>query len=592
MAKTDPKTKFSFSLLKRILSYSKPYKKLFFLAITLTLTLASLAIVRPLLINQMLNCIGAVKPTDAGFLPPLEKISFINTMGLLLLGVLLTEAILQFTNIYITNLLGQNIVKDLRLQVYTHILKLKNTYFDSTPVGTLVTRAISDIESLSDVFSQGFIVIMGDILMLVIFVSAMLLKNWAIALVTLSTIPLLLVATNLFKNGVKKTFTDVRNAVASLNAFTNEHISGMRIVQLFNREKMEYEKFSEINDKHKVANIRSIWYYSVFFPVVEILSAVSIALFIWFAGVKANTYNIQLGDITFFIMMINMVFRPIRMLADRLNTLQMGIVASERVFKVIDTDEIISESGTISAKHIKGSIKFNNVWFAYKDDNYVIKNVSFVINHGETVAIIGATGAGKSSIINLLSRFYEINRGEILIDDIAIPNYKLDELRESVGVVLQDVFLFSDSILNNITLHNPDISEEQVIAAAKNIGIHEFIASLPGGYHYNVKERGAMLSAGQRQLVAFVRAYVYNPPIFVLDEATSSIDLETEKLIQKASLELAKNRTSIIIAHRLSTIHHAHKIIVMDKGEIIEQGNTSDLKQKIDGVYKKMLEYN
>ena len=591
MAKTEQKNKFSFKLLKRILSYSKPYKKLFFLAVTLTLLLSSLAIVRPLLINQMLNGIGAINPSDDGYMKPLEKISFLNKMGLMLLGVLLIEALLQFTNIYVTNLLGQNIVKDLRLQVYRHILKLKNTYFDNTPVGTLVTRAISDIESLSDVFSQGFIVICGDILMLVIFITAMFMKNWAIALVTLSTIPLLLVATNLFKNGVKKTFTEVRNAVASLNAFTNEHISGMRIVQLFNREKMEYEKFQQINEKHKVANIRSIWYYSVFFPVVEILSAVSIALFIWFAGVKANSYNLKLGDITFFIMMINMVFRPIRMLADRLNTLQMGVVASERVFKVIDTDEIISETGMVSAKNINGKVEFKNVWFAYKGDDFVIKGISFTIHQGETVAIIGATGAGKSSIINLLSRFYEINKGQILIDDITLSEYKLNELRESIGVVLQDVFLFSDSILNNITLNNPSITEEQVIAAAKNIGIHEFISGLPGGYQYNVKERGAMLSAGQRQLVAFVRAYVYNPPIFVLDEATSSIDLETEKLIQKASFELAKNRTSIIIAHRLSTIHHANRIIVMDKGKIIEQGETKDLKQKVDGVYKKMLEY-
>ena len=592
MAKTEQKNKFSFKLLKRILSYSKPYKKLFFLAVTLTLLLSSLAIVRPLLINQMLNGIGAINPSDDGYMKPLEKISFLNKMGLMLLGVLLIEALLQFTNIYVTNLLGQNIVKDLRLQVYRHILKLKNTYFDNTPVGTLVTRAISDIESLSDVFSQGFIVICGDILMLVIFITAMFMKNWAIALVTLSTIPLLLVATNLFKNGVKKTFTEVRNAVASLNAFTNEHISGMRIVQLFNREKLEYEKFQEINEKHKVANIRSIWYYSVFFPVVEILSAVSIALFIWFAGVKANSYNLKLGDITFFIMMINMVFRPIRMLADRLNTLQMGVVASERVFKVIDTDEIISETGMVSEKNINGKVEFKNVWFAYKGDDFVIKGISFTIHQGETVAIIGATGAGKSSIINLLSRFYEINKGQILIDDITLSEYKLNELRESIGVVLQDVFLFSDSILNNITLNNPSITEEQVIAAAKNIGIHEFISGLPGGYQYNVKERGAMLSAGQRQLVAFVRAYVYNPPIFVLDEATSSIDLETEKLIQKASFELAKNRTSIIIAHRLSTIHHANRIIVMDKGKIIEQGETKDLKQKVDGVFKKMLEYN
>lgn len=588
---TKQKTKFSFALLKRILSYSNPYKKLFYLAILLTLVLSSLAIVRPLLINKTLNVIGVVDPSDTEYLVATDKLHFVNVMGLLLVGILLLEALLQFTNMYVTNLLGQNIVKDLRLQIYRHILKLKNTYFDNTPVGTLVTRSISDIESLSDVFSQGFIVICGDILMLVIFVTAMFYKNWAIALVTLSTIPLLLVATNVFKNGVKKTFTEVRNAVASLNAFTNEHITGMRIVQLFNRENSEYEKFREINEKHKVANIRSIWYYSVFFPVVEILSAISIALFVWFAGVKANTYNIKLGDITFFIMMINMVFRPIRMLADRLNTLQMGIVASERVFKVIDTEEVIEDKGTMSAKQIRGKIEFKQVWFAYKEDNFVIRDLSFTIDYGKTVAIIGATGAGKSSIINLLSRFYEINKGTILIDDIDIKEYNLNELRQAVGVVLQDVFLFNDTILNNITLHNPAITEQQVMDAARHIGIDEFINQLPGGYHYNVKERGMMLSAGQRQLIAFVRAYVYNPPIFVLDEATSSIDLETEKLIQKASFELAKNRTSIIIAHRLSTIHHANSIIVMDKGKIIEQGNTADLKDKVDGVYKKMLEF-
>lgn len=583
-------SKFSFALLKRILSYSKPYKKLFLAAVVLTLTLSSLAIVRPLLINRTLNVVGNEVVNSAGYLSAADKLLFLNKMGLILLGVLVLEAILQFSNIYITNLLGQNIVKDLRKQVYSHILKLKNTYFDNTPVGTLVTRAISDIESLSDVFSQGFIVIAGDILMLVIFVTVMLLKNWALALVTLSTIPLLLIATNLFKNGVKKTFNDVRNAVAALNAFTNEHISGMRIVQLFNREKIEFEKFKEINEKHKVANIKSIWYYSVFFPVVEILSAVSIALFIWFAGAKSNTFNLQLGDITFFIMMINMVFRPIRMLADRLNTLQMGVVSSERVFKVIDTVEVIEDKGLVSALSVKGKVEFKNVWFAYKEENYVLKDVSFTINAGETVAIIGATGAGKSSIINLISRFYEINKGQLLVDDIDVKQYNLSELRQAVGVVLQDVFLFNDTILNNITLHNPLITEAQVIAAAKEIGIHEFIDSLPGGYHYNVKERGAMLSAGQRQLVAFVRAYVYNPPIFVLDEATSSIDLETEKLIQKASIELSKNRTSIVIAHRLSTINHANKIIVMEKGKVIEQGQTFDLINKVDGVYKKMLD--
>ena len=586
-----PNKKLNIGLLKRILSYSKPYNKIFFSAIFITITLSALAIVRPLLINKMLNVVGANNSSDPNFLVDFEKTNYINQMGLMLLGVLLIEALLQFLNINLTNLLGQNIVKDLRLQVFTHILKLKNTYFDNTPVGTLVTRAVSDIESLSDVFSQGFIVICGDILMLIIFISAMFYTNWAIALVALSSIPLLFVATNLFKNGVKKTFTEVRNAVANLNAFTNEHITGMRIVQLFNREKIEYEKFKEINEKHKKANIRSIWYYSVFFPVVEILSAVSIAMFIWFAGVNANTYNIKLGDITFFIMMINMVFRPIRMLADRLNTLQMGVVAAERVFKVIDTTDVIIDNGTELTSNLKGKIEFKNVWFAYTNENYILKDVSFTIESGKTIGIIGATGAGKSSIINLISRFYEINKGEILIDNVSIKNYKLNELRQSVGVVLQDVFLFNESILNNITLHNEEITVEQVIEAAKKIGIHEFIMALPNNYNYQVNERGASLSSGQRQLIAFVRAYIYNPPIFVLDEATSSIDLETEKLIQKASFEIAKNRTSIIIAHRLTTIEHADSIIVMDKGEIIEQGDMQILKGKSESVLNKLLQH-
>lgn len=590
-ATPTPTKKLNIGLLKRILSYSKPYQSLFISAILITITLSALAIVRPLLINNMLNTVGATSPADVNFLQDLEKTNYINRMGLLLIGVLLIEAMLQFLNINLTNLLGQNIVKDLRLQVFSHILKLKNTYFDTTPVGTLVTRAVSDIESLSDVFSQGFIVICGDLLMLIIFISAMFYTNWAIALVALSSIPLLFVATNLFKNGVKKTFTEVRNAVANLNAFTNEHITGMRIVQLFNRETIEYEKFKEINDKHKKANIRSIWYYSVFFPVVEILSAVSIALFIWFAGVNANTYDIKLGDITFFIMMINMVFRPIRMLADRLNTLQMGVVAADRVFKVIDTNDVITDHGTTLTTHLKGKIEFKHVWFAYNADHYILKNVSFTIESGKTVGIIGATGAGKSSIINLISRFYDINKGEILIDDVSINHYQLNALRQSVGVVLQDVFLFNDSILNNITLHNEHITKEHVVLAAKEIGIHDFIMALPNDYHYQVNERGASLSSGQRQLIAFVRAYIYNPPIFVLDEATSSIDLETEKLIQKASVKMAKNRTSIIIAHRLTTIEHADTIIIMEKGEIIEQGDLKQLKQQSESVLNTLLKH-
>ncbi len=571
----------NFNLIGRILSYTKTYKKLFYTAIFLTLALASIAIVRPLLISYTLN----------NFVAKQKSLTGLNTMCLLIFGCLLFEALLQISNLRVTNLLGQNIVKDLRNQVYKHIVSLKNTYFDNTPVGMLVTRAVSDIESLSDVFAQGFIVIAGDLVMIVIFISAMLFKNWMLALIALSTIPLLFVATALFKRGVKKTFTLVRNAVANLNTFTQEHITGMRLVQLFNREEQELEKFKEINKQHRQANIKSIFYYSVFFPIVEILSSISIALVIWFAGINANALHISLGDITFFVMMINMVFRPIRMLADRLNTLQMGFVSAERVFKVLDTDEKINETGTIPFTTVKNIIEFKNVWFAYKEDNFVLKNVSFKIEAGKTVAMIGATGAGKSTIINLLSRFYEYNKGEILIDNNEIKNYEIASLRKNTGVVLQDVHLFNDTILNNITLNNPDITLNAVTEATKQIGLYEYIMSLPKGFNYQVTERGQSLSAGQRQLIAFIRAYVYQPSIFILDEATATIDTKTELLIQKASQKISEGRTSIIIAHRLSTIKHVDKIFVFDKGEIIEEGTIAELLSK-QSKFKKMYELN
>ncbi len=575
----EKKNKFSLNLLKRILSYTKPYKRFFFTSLTLTLTLSGFAIVRPLLINKALN----------NFIDDPSHISALNTIGLLILASLIFEAVLQFANIYVTNLLGQSIVKDLRNQVYKHILNLKNSYFDKTPVGMLVTRAVSDIEALSEVFSEGFIVISGDILMLLTFVTVMFIKNWVLTFIVLTTIPLLLIATTLFKNGVKKTFNEVRNAVSSLNTFTQEHLTGMRIIQLFNREEQEFEKFKLINDKHRKANIRSIWYYSIFFPVVEILSAISIAALIWFIGARYNTHQIGLGDITFFVMMVNMLFRPIRMLADRLNTLQMGIVSADRVFKVLDTNEIIEDKGTKTFEGVEGNIEFKNVWFAYNDDNYVLKDISFSIQAGQTVALVGATGAGKSTIINLLSKFYEIKKGEILVDGTNINDYKLEELRKNTGVVLQDVHLFNDSIFNNITLHNPNISLEKVIDASKQIGLHDFIMSLPGGYDYVVKERGITLSAGQRQLIAFIRAFVYNPKLFILDEATATIDAHTEQLLQKALDKISVGRTSIVIAHRLATIKNADKIIVFDKGQIVEQGSQPEL-LNINGQFKRLYE--
>ena len=562
--------KINIKLIARILSYSKSYKKLFFISLFLTLLLASLAIVRPLLISKALNDFVINQKSEQG----------LNSICLLILFFLIIEAFGQVVNLRLTNLLGQNIVRDLRTQVYSHILQLKNKYFDTTPVGTLVTRAVSDIESLSEVFTQGFIVIAGDLVMLIIFISAMFYKNWMLAIIALSTLPLLLIATALFKRGVKKSFTQVRNAVAALNTFTQEHITGMRILQLFNREEVELNKFKEINKTHRVANIKSIFYYSVFFPIVEILSSFSIALIIWFVGVRSNSYNINLGDITFFIMMINMFFRPIRMLADRLNTLQMGFVSAERVFKVLDTNEMISNHGKLIFENVKQSIEFKKVSFSYIKDHFVLKDISFKINANETVALVGSTGAGKSTVINLLSRFYEFEEGQILIDGHQINNYTLETLRQNTGVILQDVYLFNDTILNNITLCNPNISFEQVIDATKKIGLQEYILSLPNGFNYQVTERGQSLSAGQRQLIAFIRAFVYQPAIFILDEATATIDTQTELLIQQAVEKISDGRTSIIIAHRLSTIKHVSKVIVFEKGRIIEEGSISELLNK------------
>lgn len=579
MSNDTKHNKLNLGLVRRILGYAGPYKLLFYGTIGLTLLLAAMAIVRPLLISTALN----------DFVIRDRSISQLNTICLLMFGFLLLEAGLQIVNTRVTNLLGQNIVRDLRNEVYAHILRLKNTYFDNTPVGTLVTRAISDIESLSDVFAQGFIVIAGDIVMLIIFITAMFAKNWLLALLSLSTIPLLFVATALFKRGVKKSFTQVRNAVAALNTFTQEHITGMRLVQLFNREETELEKFREINRAHRAANIRSIFYYSVFFPVVEILSSFSIALIIWFVGVKGRSYEISLGDITFFIMMVNMLFRPIRMLADRLNTLQMGIVSAERVFRVLDTDETIANTGTQVFERVKEEIVFDKVWFAYREQQYVLREVSFKIRAGQTVALVGATGAGKSTIINLLSRFYEYNKGRILIDGTDIRDLELTSLRKNTGVVLQDVYLFNDSVLNNITLNNPAIRPESVAEAARQIGLYDYILSLPGGFDYQVTERGQNLSAGQRQLIAFIRAFVYQPAIFILDEATAAIDTRTELLIQRAVEKISEGRTSVIIAHRLSTIKHVDKVLVFDKGEIAEEGSVQDLLGR-DSRFRRLYE--
>jgi ATP-binding cassette subfamily B multidrug efflux pump len=574
----EKKKKLDLAVVRRIFQYVKPYKTKFFFAVVITLSLSALAIARPLIIKLTIDKYIIAKDAD-----------MLLVMVIALLGALTIEALFQFLNIYITSTIGQSIIKDLRNQVYNHILNFRSKYFDTTPIGMLVTRAISDVEALADVFSQGFIVIAGDVLMLVVFVVTMLYINWQFALIVLTTVPLLLIATKFFQRGVKLTFGEVRNAVASLNTFVQEHIQGMKIVQVFNREEKELEKFQEINNKHRDANIRSIWYYSIFFPVVEILSSLAIALLIWYAGARAMDLQISPGELTFFIMLTNMLFRPIRMMADRLNTLQMGVVAADRVFKVLDTQETIENEGTYIPTQIKGDIEFKNLSFAYIEEEYVLKNISFSIKVGQTVALVGATGSGKSSITNLIPRFYEFNSGEIKLDDKDIREYELNHLRSNIGIVLQDVFLYSDTILNNITLNNSSISKEEVVAAAKSIGAHEFIMNMPGDYNYNVKERGATLSVGQRQLLAFLRAYVHKPAILILDEATSSIDTATEALIQKATEVLTQGRTSIVVAHRLATIQKADKVIVLEKGEIIEQGSIDELLNK-DGQFKKLYD--
>lgn len=567
-----------FAILKRILSYAKSYKTNFAFAIFATTFYAFLSPVRPILIQYTFDNFVVKHNADMLF-----------DMTMVLIGLLILEAIVQFFDSFLTNRLGQSIIKDLRIQLYKHIASLRLKYYDNTPIGTLVTRAVSDIEVIADMFSDGLISIIGDLMKLFVLLGVMLFLNFKLTLIVLIPIPFLLIATYIFKKSVAASFQDVRTQVARLNAFVQEHITGMNIVQIFNREKAESKKFDEINTKHRDANIRSIMAYSIFFPVVEILSSISLGLLVWWGGKEMLQSITSEGQLVEFILFLNMMFRPIRQLADRFNTLQMGMVSSDRVFKVLDTNEKIENLGTKSAENIQGDVELKNVFFAYNNEDWVLKNVSFSVKQGQTVALVGATGAGKSSIINLLNRFYEYNKGVISIDGVDVRNYELTSLRKNIGVVLQDVFLFSDTLANNISLNNPEITREKIIESAKIVGAHNFISKLPNGYDYNAMERGAMLSVGQRQLISFIRAYVYNPRILVLDEATSSIDTESEKLIQNAIDIITKNRTSIIIAHRLATIQKADKIIVLDKGEIIEQGNHQEL-LKQNGQYKRLFE--
>lgn len=564
---------FDKNLLVRILNFVKPYRKLFYSSILLTILLAVLSPLRPLITQYLLdNCLNYDK-----------RIVLFN-LTMLMIAILILQSVIQFIHSWCTNLLGQHVIKDLRILLFQKLIHFRLTYFDKTPVGTAITRSVSDMETIADIFSEGLIVIIGDLLQLIVIIGVMFYTDWKVTLVCLSTIPVLAFATTVFKNKIKATFGDVRNQVAALNTFVQEHLTGMRIVQMFNREETELEKFKIINRLHRDANIKSVWYYSIFFPVVEILSAVSIALLVWWGSGEVISEKITFGMLVSFIMYINMLFRPIRELADKFNTLQMGMVSAERIFKLLDENESTLNEGTITKQKIEGSIEFKDVWFAYNNQNHnnenpdwILKGLSFKVNAGECVALVGATGAGKSTIINIINRFYEISKGEILIDGININDYELEFLRSKVAVVLQDVFLFSDTIANNITLFNPSITEAHIKHAVTAVGSDSFIDELPGHLNYQVMERGQALSMGQRQLIAFIRAYVYNPDLLILDEATSSVDSTTEELISNATNVITKNRTSIIIAHRLSTIQDADKIFVIEQGRIIESGSHAEL---------------
>ena len=570
------------NLLRRVFRYVSPYSSIFIWSIVLTILLAILAPLRPWLIQFTL---------DRYIL--LNDHTGLIDMSLLMVGLLLIQTVVQYFHTFYTNILGQSVIKDLRVKVFNHISSLRLKYFDRTPIGQLITRTVSDLETIADIFSEGLIVIVGDILQVIAIIAVMLYVDWELTLVVLIPMPLLIMASLVFKEAIKSAFQDVRTQVANLNTFLQEHITGIRIIQYFAREDQEMKKFKLINSKHRDAHIRSNWYYSIFFPVVEIISAVSIGLLVWYGSKSILSDEISPGVVVSFIMYINMLFRPIRELADKFNTLQMGMVGAERIFNVLDTDEQTEDNGTLHPEKLKGDIEFKNVWFAYNDENWVLKDISFHVKPGETLALVGATGAGKSSIINILNRFYEINRGSILVDGNDIREYKLSYLRSHIATVLQDVFLFSDSIANNINLSNEEIGRDRLIQAAKEVGAYEFIMKLPGGFDYDVMERGATLSAGQAQLISFIRAMVYDPQILVLDEATASVDTETEELIQHAINKLMQGRTSIVIAHRLSTIQNADRIIVLDHGEIKEMGSHQQL-LKLNGFYRKLydLQFN
>ena len=594
-------TKSSFN---KLLAYAKPYKGKLYSVAFWAIFLAIITAIRPFLLNFTIDnyLVESKKETNIiqtyfenfmqFFFSGNDNSSNLQILVIIMFVALVLEALAQFFFTYLANWLGQDIIKDLRDKLYKHINSFKMKYFDVEPVGKLVTRAVSDIESIASIFSQGLFMIISDMLKMIIVIVFMLVVNWKITAVVLSIMPIILIATNIFNRKMKVAFKEVRNEVANLNTFIQERLTGMKIVQLFNREKIELEKFKEINEKHNKAWLKNILYNSIFFPIADIISNISIGLVVYFGAlwiINGDTET-TIGQLIAFNMYITMLYNPLRQIADKFNVMQMGIVAADRVFEILDTEENVQDNGTIEATHFNGIIDLKDVRFSYIKKEEVLKGINLHVDSGETIAIVGSTGAGKSTIINLLNRFYEIDSGEILIDNHNIKNYTIASLRKQIAIVLQDVFLFSDSILNNITLHNEAISREDVIAAAQKIGVHDFIMTLPEGYDYNVKERGVMLSSGQRQLIAFLRAYVSNPSILILDEATSSIDTHSEELIQKATETITKGRTSIVIAHRLATIINASKIIVMDKGQIVEAGTHSELVLKPNGYYKKLYD--
>jgi len=571
---------FNLNLFKRLLGYANNYKGTFLYVALAAVLISVLGVLRPLIMQKTID--ESIVPKD------MENLVFY--IGLMV-GVLILEVIFMLTFIFFTNWLGQSVIRDIRVKLFKLMLGFKQKYYDTSAVGRLTTRAVSDIETISSIFSQGLFVIISDLLKMGVIMGVMFYKSWQLTLIVFSILPVILYATRVFQRAMKSAFEEVRAQVANLNSFVQERITGMKIVQIFSREKTEYKEFKKINEKHKRAWVKTVWYNSIFFPIAEMASSVSIGLVVWYGGLNAAEGGIiTLGVIVAFIELSQMLFIPLRQIADKFNTLQMGMVAAQRVFDVLDTNSKIEDKGTLLLDKADGSIEFKEVRFSYIENEEVIKGISFTVNQGETVAIVGATGAGKSTIINLLSRFYEIDSGEISINNKLINNYTLKSLRSHIAVVLQDVFLFADSIFNNITLNNENISEEQVIEAAKEIGVHKFINELPNNYHYNVKERGVMLSSGQRQLLAFLRAYLSSPSILVLDEATSSVDSYSEEMIQIATDKITKDRTSIIIAHRLATIKKADKIIVMEAGKIVEIGTHYDLIQKEKGYYKNLYE--